>query len=834
MALESLGKSTMNAATTPLAAGPVPLRKTLSLVAFFIVYYALAAYATSLPIQERVPMFIWPAHGLALGALLVVPRRRWPGYLALIFVATLAAGLSLGISWRSLLATGVLNVAQPLFVAYGLQRLAAPEVHIHTVKGLASFLVGMLPLVAAMAVLDASYSYLRFDAPFRDRWSVTFVSSLLGMLILSPLLLAWSRQGYEDAMEEARSRMPELVALYLGLMFTTAWVFSTRPAGGGFIPPLAYLCAPFLIWAALRFGLRAATLGLAMFGLIAYWHTGYGFGPYTLDGIPDVKALLHLQAFLATIVVTTLFSAALHVEREEATRETAAWRHRHERVIRASQSLLYEFDPVAGEVLWDGDTRAVIGTTPDQVSSVRQWMARVHPDDRPRLKGLRRQLLEGELSHIAIEYRLQRDDGGYSTLGVNAYLTGDASKGNEGRRVIGFVKDVSEKVRAEEERARLEAQLKQAEKMQAVGHLAGGIAHDFNNILGAILGYGELAQQKAADSDLKRYIDTIMDAGNRAKALVTQILSYSRAEGAEKIPVIVGPIVQEVADLIRGSSSQGIQVECRIEAGEAAVLGDPTRLHQLLMNLSTNAVHAMGEKGSLEITVAREEIRTPRAVRTGEMPPGDYVCVTVKDSGHGIAPEVIDRIFEPFFTTKPAGRGTGLGLALVHSVVVEHKGFLEVTSELGRGTTFTVWMPQVRGEIGPVAVRRDELPHGSGQQVLVVDDEPEVLAALEEMLATLGYEPSGYRNGREALDAVRADPRRFQAVVSDEVMPELTGTQMSIELRRINPMLPILIASGYGGAGFEARALAAGVNRVIKKPYRMSEIAEILAGFFAR
>jgi len=205
----------------------------------------------------------------------------------------------------------------------------------------------------------------------------------------------------------------------------------------------------------------------------------------------------------------------------------------------------------------------------------------------------------------------------------------------------------------------------------------------------------------------------------------------------------------------------------------------------------------------------------------------------VKDSGHGIAPEVIDRIFEPFFTTKPAGRGTGLGLALVHSVVVEHKGFLEVTSELGRGTTFTVWMPQVRGEIGPVAVRRDELPHGAGQQVLVVDDEPEVLAALEEMLATLGYEPSGYRNGREALDAVRADPRRFEAVVTDEVMPELTGTQMSIELRRINPLLPILIASGYGGAGFEARALAAGVNRVIKKPYRMSEIAEILAGFFA-
>jgi len=414
---------------------------------------------------------------------------------------------------------------------------------------------------------------------------------------------------------------------------------------------------------------------------------------------------------------------------------------------------------------------------------------------------------------------------------VNGYLIGGHSRGSP-PRVIGFVRDVSEKVRAEQERQRLAAQLKQAEKMEAVGHLAGGIAHDFNNILGAILGYGELAQAKVKDGDVRRYLDTIMDAGNRAKALVTQILSYSRAEGSEKIPVIVGPIAQEVCDLVRGSSPLSIEVTCRIEDAEAAVLGDPTRLHQLLMNLSTNAIHAMDGGGKLDISVSREEIRQPRQVRTGEIPPGDYVVVAVKDSGHGIAPEVINRIFEPFFTTKPAGRGTGLGLALVHAVVVEHKGYLEVRSELGQGTQFTVWMPQIRAEIGPVEVRRDELPRGEGQQVLVVDDEPEVLAALEEMLATLGYEPSGYRNGREALDAVRADPKRFEAVVSDEVMPELTGTQLAIELRRINPTLPILIASGYGGSGFEARALAAGVNRVIKKPYRMSEIAEILSGFF--
>ncbi len=823
----------MNATTSSLDLDSSSVRQALAYVAFGLLYFALAAYAASLPLHQRLPMFIWPAHGLALGVLLVAPVKRWPAYLALILAASIAVGLGMGAPWRSIAATAAVNVAQPLFVAAGLLRLAGPRVQVDTVKGLAAFLIGMVPLVAAMAILDGAYSYLRWDAPFRDQWSVAFISTYLGMLLTAPLILAWNRRGYKLALAEARSRLPELVVLYVGLMVTTSYAFATRPQGEGFIPPLAYLCAPFLIWAALRFGLRAATLGLAIFGLICYWHTGHGFSPFPIEGAPNVKSLLHLQFYLLTIIVMTLFSAALHVEREEAGRETEEWRYRHERVIRASQSLLYDFDPISGEVVWDGDTQSVIGTGRESVSTVRQWMERVHPDDRIRLKGLRQQLLAGEISHIAMEYRLRDDAGDYTTLGVNAYLVADPTRGKEGRRVIGFVKDVSEKVRAEEERQRLEAQLKQAEKMEAVGHLAGGIAHDFNNILGAILGYGELAQQKALDGDLKRYIDTIMDAGNRAKALVTQILSYSRAEGAEKIPVIVAPIVQEACDLVRGSSHRAVEVRFTADADEAAVLGDPTRLHQLLMNLCTNAVHAMGESGTLEVTLAKETITEPRVVRTGEIPPGDYVRLTVKDSGHGIAPEVIDRIFEPFFTTKPAGRGTGLGLALVHSVVVEHHGFIEVVSELGRGTAFTVWMPQVQAEIGPVETHRDALPRGHGQVVLAVDDEPEVLAALEEMLASLGYEPVGYRNGREALDAVRAEPRRFDAVVSDEVMPEVTGTQLALELRRISPTLPILIASGYGGAGFEARALAAGVNRVLKKPYRMSEIAEILAAFFA-
>ncbi len=812
-------------------------RQTLAYVTFGVVYYVLAAYALSLPIHTRFPLVIWPAHGLALGVLLVAPARRWPAYLGITALATLAVGLDLHAPWQNEHRGehgGERGAAAA--VAAGLMRLAGPRVQVETVKGVAAFLVGMAPLVGAMAILDAGFSYLHTSAPFREQWSVTFVSTMLGMLITAPLILAWSRQGLVEALEMTRAKLPELIVLYAGLIITTNYVFGSRPSTPGFIPPLIYLCAPFLIWAALRFGMRTTTLGLAMFGLITFWQTAHGFGPFAIDGIADIRAMLHLQGYLATVIVTTLFAAALHVERQEAVRETEAWRNRHEAVIRASGNLLYELDPTSGSVLWDGDTRSVLGMKPGSISTIRQWMERVHPEDRIRLKGLRSMLMSGSLSHIALEYRFRKEDGEYTMLGVNAYRIGDATGDNPGeRRVIGFVKDVSEKVRAEEERVRLEAQLKQAEKMQAVGQLAGGIAHDFNNILGAILGYGELAQRRAqSDSDMKRYLDTIMGAGNRAKALVTQILSYSRAEGTEKMPVIVAPIAQEVCDLVRGSTPLAIDVNFQAEEGDAMVLGDPTRLHQLLMNLSTNAIQAMGEEGgTLELSVTTEVLAQPLKVRSGEVPPGEYVRIRVRDSGHGIAPEVIDRIFEPFFTTKPAGRGTGLGLALVHSVVTEHKGFIEVDSELGKGTTFTVWIARIHAMEG-TSDEPTEMPLGAGQVILAVDDEVDVLHALEEMLAQLGYEPVGFSDSREALAAARANPRAFDAVVSDEVMPQLIGTQLALELHKLTPGLPIVIASGYGGAGFEARALSAGVNRVLRKPYRMSEIAEALAVFFAK
>src|SRR6188768_1494924 len=249
----------MNAPSPTIAGAQeaASIRQILAYVTFAVVYYLLAAYAVSLPFPAKLPILIWPGHGLALGVLLVAPVRRWPVYLLMIALATIAVGFDLRAPSEKIFASMAVNVAQPLFAAAVLYRLSGPRVQIDTVRGLGSLLVGLVLPVAAMSALDAGFSYLHTSAPFKDQWSVVFVSTMLGMLLTAPLIFAWSRHGIAEAVEFTRVRLPELLALYIALIVTTAYVFGARPTAPGFTPPLIYVCAPFFIWAALRFGLRA-------------------------------------------------------------------------------------------------------------------------------------------------------------------------------------------------------------------------------------------------------------------------------------------------------------------------------------------------------------------------------------------------------------------------------------------------------------------------------------------------------------------------------------------------------------------------------------------------
>jgi signal transduction histidine kinase len=425
---------------------------------------------------------------------------------------------------------------------------------------------------------------------------------------------------------------------------------------------------------------------------------------------------------------------------------------------------------------------------------------------------------------LNFEYRLLMPDGRIKYLHVIAHASRNSSHELE---FIGAVMDVTEQKWAELERVRLEQRLRQAEKMEAVGRLAGGIAHDFNNILGAILGYGELAQKGAPeDSNMRRYIDNVMQAGGRAKSLVEHILAFSRSSVGERGPIHVQAVIEEALELIAASLAPGVSLAKRLEAGDAAIIGDTIQLHQVAMNLCTNALQAMENGGVLEVVLDRGELPQDSRLSHGELAPGVYVRLCVSDTGSGIAPHVLDRMFDPFFTTKGVGEGTGLGLSLVHSIVTDLDGAIDVRTTVGRGTKFTIWLPTAGEAAAPSADVATELPHGDGQTVMVVDDEKPLVALAEEILAELGYEPVGFSSSTAALEAFRAAPRRFDIVLTDETMPGLIGTDLAREIRLLRPDIPIVLMSGYSGAPLDERARAVGVREILRKPLRGKDIAK--------
>jgi PAS domain S-box-containing protein len=395
-------------------------------------------------------------------------------------------------------------------------------------------------------------------------------------------------------------------------------------------------------------------------------------------------------------------------------------------------------------------------------------------------------------------------------------------------RVLVTITDVTEQRAREREREEMARRLQQAARMEAIGRLAGGIAHDFNNILGAILGYGELAQKNLEGRAVRRHVDQVMQAGARGKGLVERILAFSRSGLGERAPLHVQAVVEEALDLLAASLPSNVHLRKQLDAGDAAVVGDATQLHQVAMNLCTNALQAMDQGGVLTVLLDRAAVPERRLLSHGTLASGTYVRLRVSDTGRGIPPAVLERMFDPFFTTKRVGDGTGLGLSLVHAIVADFGGAIDVATQSGAGSTFTVWLPAAGETPRPVAEPAGELPHGNGETVMIVDDERALVALAEETLAALGYEPAGFDSSVAALEAFRAEPRRFDLVLTDETMPDLSGVELANEMRRVRPELPIVLMSGYSGAQLTERAQASGVAQVLRKPLVRRDIAEAL------
>jgi signal transduction histidine kinase len=401
----------------------------------------------------------------------------------------------------------------------------------------------------------------------------------------------------------------------------------------------------------------------------------------------------------------------------------------------------------------------------------------------------------------------------------------DANGNLNGYRGIG--RDITERKQAEEEKRKLEAQLQQAQRMEAIGTLAGGIAHDFNNILSLILGYTELSINDVPEGSRARdNLDKLYKAGERARDLVKQILTFSRQREQEQKPVEIHLIVKEVLKLLQSSLPRTIEIRQNI-ATTGTVLADPTQIHQVIMNLCTNAYHAMLDKGGvLELSVEEVELDTEFTARHLGTDPGPHLKLTVTDTGYGMDKQVLDRIFEPYYTTRKESGGTGIGLSVVHGIVKNHGGVITVYSEPGKGTTFNVFLPRIESPEGVAETEEvGALPRGN-ERILFVDDEPAIVDIGKGMLAHLGYRVETRTSSIEALEAFRAQPEKFDLVITDMTMPNMTGDELARELMVIRSDLPIIICTGFSGKISEEKAKAMGIRKLVMKPIVMSEMAK--------
>jgi len=385
-------------------------------------------------------------------------------------------------------------------------------------------------------------------------------------------------------------------------------------------------------------------------------------------------------------------------------------------------------------------------------------------------------------------------------------------------------KEIKYHRQAQKEKKQVEDQLLQSQKMEAIGTLAGGIAHDFNNILTSIIGYSELAKMRGLQGgDVTSDLDQIRQSGNRAKALVQQIVTVGRRQEQEQRPVQLAYIVKEALKLLRAALPSTIEIREVIPKDAGIIQADPTQMHQVVMNLCTNAGKAMDETGgTLEVTLENVSLTEPKM----DLEPGPYLRLTVKDRGEGMKPEVVERIFEPYFTTKEKGEGTGLGLSVVQGIVATHGGAITVETKPGAGSTFHVYLPRTeQAEETRKAKAEEPLPTGS-ERVLFVDDEKVLLDMVGQMLKQLGYEVVTIRESYEALELFRKEPDRFDLVITDMTMPGMTGIDLARKLLTARPNIPIILCSGSIDQALKGKAAAAGILEFMAKPISVKSVAK--------
>ena len=514
---------------------------------------------------------------------------------------------------------------------------------------------------------------------------------------------------------------------------------------------------------------------------------------------------------------------------EQALRESE---ERLQRALDASRLALWDLDFTTGEIFLSETWAEMLGLPRGTTRTQFDDLSLLVPDeDKVKIGEAMSAALRGVVQTYTVEHRVRRPDGQLIWILSQGRVVDRDEKGLV-RRAVGTNRDITERQLAQATQARLESRLREAQKLEAIGTLAGGIAHDFNNIMAAILGNVALARQDIEPGHpVQAQLAQIGKAGQRARSLVQQILAFSRNQPGELVSRSLAPIVEETVGLLRSMVAAGTQLRTSVPDHPIRVLGDATQLQQVLLNLGSNAAQALPDQGGvIEIGLAEVHLETGEPPLPAGLPGGPYAHLWVRDNGSGIDEATLQHIFEPFFTTKRVGRGTGLGLAVVHGVMESHGGTVTVNTVVGQGSTFHLYLPRVDEDSAPAPLQmaHAEPPPGAGQRVLYIDDDEVMLLMVQSLLQRLGYEPTCMVDARAAVALVERDPNCVDLVVTDYNMPTLSGIDVARRLAECRADLPVVISSGFISEELRAAAARLRVRALMQKEHTFEELGAVL------
>jgi two-component system, cell cycle sensor histidine kinase and response regulator CckA len=748
---------------------------------------------------------VWPPSGIALAGLLLLGAHFWPGVL----LGALLLNLTTPVAAPTALCIAVGSTLQAVLGAWLLRDVLRIDISLDRLRDVLGLLVcgAMISTLTGATIgvlslcLESGLHWQFFGRLWRQWW----LGDAMGNLIVAPALLSWFAG---PPVGRSLRRVGESAALTAGLV--TACMAAYRPSDDGSMVARPFWLFPVLIWAALRFEVRGVTLVMAGASVIAIASTLQGYGPS--GSTTPSSGLALAQAFLGVTAVTGLILGAVTAERRrmaEALRESET---RHRAVVTQSADGIFLVDVVTKDIL-DANPALLdlLGYTRDELLRLTLYDFVAH--DRESIERNTRRIVEDKAQFLG-ERRYRRKDGTLVDMEVRASLIrlGD-------REVMCVIaREITERKRAEEALRHVEEKARQSQKMEAIGRLAGGVAHDFNNLLTVILGYANILLAGASNGT-RDALEEVRAAGTRAADLTKQLLAFSRKQILQPKTVNLNVVVADMGKMLTRLIGEDIDLVVATEPALGAVRVDPGQIEQVIVNLTVNARDAMARGGKLTISTANVHLDEAGTGSAVGLPAGDYVLLTVSDTGSGIDDETLPRIFEPFFTTKEVGKGTGLGLATVYGIVEQSGGMVDVSSRVGRGTTFRVYLPRVEDDASEG--RRedlDELPRGS-ETVLVAEDDAAVRGLVVSVMRGAGYTVLEASNGQQALDTCERYEGEIHLVVTDLVMPALDGRRLAERVASARPGVKVLFISGYAEETLDGFDIEGETVAFLSKPF---------------